>query len=66
VTATAVDLPQLKLYTRVSQDLQNWVEQSKVVYQQAEEEAAKLTPELFREYSQADEEGQGQLLVCSP
>src|ERR1700722_1301841 len=63
VTAMAVDFPQLKLYTRVSKDLQAWIAQSKVVYDQAEEEAAKLTPELFTEYSQADEEGQEQLLV---
>ena len=63
VTAMAVEVPQLKLYTRVSKDLQAWIAQSKVVYDQAEEEAAKLTPELFTEYSQADEEGQEQLLV---
>jgi kinetochore protein Spc7/SPC105 len=63
VIAIAVNIPQLKLYTRVSQDLQAWVEQSKLVYQQAEEEAAKLTPELFKEYSQANEEGREQLLV---
>ena len=64
VVASGVDLPRLKLFTRVSQDLQNWVDESKAVYKQAEDEAAKLTPELFREYSQADEEGRDQLLVC--
>jgi kinetochore protein Spc7/SPC105 len=63
-TAIAVDVPQLKLYTRVAKDLQAWIAQSKVVYVQAEEEAAKLTPQLFTEYSQANEEGQEQLLVC--
>jgi kinetochore protein Spc7/SPC105 len=63
VTATMVNIPQLKLYTRVAKDLQAWIEQSKTVYEQAEEEAAKLTPQLFTEYSQANEEGQEQLLV---
>ena len=64
IIASGVDLPRLKLFTRVSQDLQNWVDESKIIYKQAEDEAAKLTPELFREYSQADEEGRDQLLVC--
>lgn len=64
VTAMAIDIPQLGLYTRVSKDLQAWMEQSKAVFAQAEDEAAKITPELFIEYSRADEEGQAELLVC--
>jgi kinetochore protein Spc7/SPC105 len=62
-TAMAIDIPQLVLYSRVSKDLEAWIEKSKVVYTQAEEEAAKITPELFIEYSRADEEGQAELLV---
>lgn len=63
VTAMAIDIPQLELYTRVSKDLEAWMAKSKVVFAQAEEEAAKVTPELFVEYAKADEEGQAELLV---
>ena len=63
VTAMAIDVPQLELYSRVSKDLEAWMTKSKVVFAQAEEEAAKVTPELFVEYARADEEGQAELLV---
>lgn len=61
--ALAIDVPQLALYSRVSSDLQAWMQQSRVVFAEAEDEAAKMTPELFVEYSRADEEGQAELLV---
>lgn len=64
VNAIGIDIPQLVLYSRVSKDLQAWMEKSKEVFVQVEEEAAKVTPELFVEYSRADEEGQAELLVC--
>lgn len=64
VTAMAIDIPQLDLYSRVAKDLEAWMAKSKVVLAQAEEEAAKVTPELFVEYARADEEGQAELLVC--
>ncbi|KAK7029013.1 hypothetical protein VNI00_014723 [Paramarasmius palmivorus] len=60
--AMGIDVPQLTLYSRVSKDLQAWMQQSKVIFEQAEEEAAKMTPELFVEYSRVDEEGQQELL----
>ncbi|KAK0481852.1 Spc7 kinetochore protein-domain-containing protein [Armillaria novae-zelandiae] len=60
--AVAIDIPQLLLYSRVSSDLQAWMQQSKGVFIEAEEEAAKMTPELFIEFSRADEEGQAELL----
>ena len=63
--ALAIDLPQLALYSRVSSDLQAWMQQSKAIFSEAEEEAAKMTPELFVEYSRADEEGQAELLVSA-
>lgn len=63
VVAMAIDIPQLELYTRVSRDLEAWMEKSKSVFADAEEEAAKVTPELFVEYARADEEGQAELLV---
>jgi kinetochore protein Spc7/SPC105 len=65
VVAMAIDIPQLELYTRVSRDLEAWMEKSKSVFADAEEEAAKVTPELFVEYSRADEEGQADFLVSS-
>jgi kinetochore protein Spc7/SPC105 len=61
--AMAVDAPQLELYSHVAADLQRWIEHSKEIYHQAEEEAAKVTPMLFREYSMADEQTQAELLV---
>ncbi|KAF5337355.1 hypothetical protein D9611_003088 [Ephemerocybe angulata] len=62
VVAMAIDIPQLELYTRVSRDLEAWMEKSKSVFAEAEEEAEKVTPELFVEYARADEEGQAELL----
>ncbi|KAG6817627.1 hypothetical protein H0H87_006255 [Tephrocybe sp. NHM501043] len=62
VSAMGMDIPQLTLYSRVSKDLEAWIEKSKVDFSQAEDEAAKFTPELFTEYSRADEEGQAELL----
>jgi len=63
VVAMAIDAPQLELYSHVAADLQRWIEHSKEIYRQAEEEAAKVTPTLFREYSTADEQTQVELLV---
>ncbi|KAG2155502.1 Spc7 kinetochore protein-domain-containing protein [Suillus clintonianus] len=62
VVAMAVDVPQLELYTHVSKDLQLWIERIKGIYKDAEEEALKMTPELFQEFVLADEEGQNELL----
>ena len=62
--AMAVDAPQLELYSHVAADLERWIEHSKEIYRQAEEEATKVTPMLFREYSMADEQTQAELLVC--
>jgi len=61
--AVGVDAPQLLLYSRVSSDLQGWMEKSLHVFKQAEEEAEKVTPELFVEYVRADEQGQKDLMV---
>lgn len=64
--AMAVDAPQLELYSHVAADLQRWIEHSKEIYRQAEGEATKVTPMLFREYSIADEQTQAELLVPLP
>ncbi|KAG2156535.1 Spc7 kinetochore protein-domain-containing protein [Suillus bovinus] len=62
VVAMAVDVPQLELYTHVSKDLQLWIERIKGIYKEAEDEALKMTPQLFQEFVLADEEGQNELL----
>ncbi|KAJ7124771.1 Spc7 kinetochore protein-domain-containing protein [Mycena crocata] len=60
--AMSINVPELVLYSAVSNDLQGWMDQSKAVFTQMEEEATKMTPELFMEYIRADEEGQAELL----
>ncbi|KAK7064607.1 Spc7 domain-containing protein, partial [Favolaschia claudopus] len=60
--AVSINMPELELYSAVSNDLQGWIDKSKAVYAQEEEEAAKMTPELFTEFIRADEEGQAELL----
>lgn len=60
-SSLAVDLPQLTLYNRVSQELQEWIEKSKEDFAADDEDALQVTPELFREYAMADEEGRREL-----
>ncbi|KAG2117939.1 Spc7 kinetochore protein-domain-containing protein [Suillus discolor] len=62
VVAMAVGVPQLELYTHVSKDLQLWIERIKGIYKEAEDEALKMTPQLFQEFVLADDEGQNELL----
>lgn len=62
-TAMNVHVPQLELYSWVAKDLQTWIDNSKKIYREAEEEVAKVTPSLFREYVAAEEEGRSELLV---
>lgn len=62
-SSLAVDLPQLTLYNRVSQELQEWIEKSKEDFAADDEDALQVTPELFREYAMADEEGRRELFV---
>ncbi|KAI6022339.1 Spc7 kinetochore protein-domain-containing protein [Pisolithus microcarpus] len=62
MVAMAVDVPQLELYTYVSKDLQAWIERIQAIYREAEEEALKMTPQLFQEFVSADETGQAELI----
>ncbi|KAI0706070.1 Spc7 kinetochore protein-domain-containing protein [Cytidiella melzeri] len=55
MTAMAVDVPQLELYHDLASQLTAWVEESKKICRQAEDDAVKLTPALFREFAEADE-----------
>lgn len=63
--AMAFDLPQLVLYTRVSQDIEEQIQKCKVEYQQLEEEVMKVTPELFSEYTSGNQEIQEELVVST-
>jgi kinetochore protein Spc7/SPC105 len=65
VIAIDVDLPQLELYSHVSKDLVGWIDKSKEVYKQTDEEARKVTPELFVEFREADEVDRAELLVSA-
>ena len=62
--AMTVHFPQLELYSWVTKDLQLFIDNSKRLFEEAEDEVAKLTPSLFREFSQANDEGREELLVC--
>ncbi|KAI6095270.1 Spc7 kinetochore protein-domain-containing protein [Pisolithus thermaeus] len=62
MVAMTVDVPQLELYTYVSKDLQEWIERMQAIYREAEEEALKMTPQLFQEFVSADEIGQAELI----
>ncbi|EMD41576.1 hypothetical protein CERSUDRAFT_110126 [Gelatoporia subvermispora B] len=60
--ATAVEVPQYELYTAVVNDLNAWIEESKKICAQAEQESEKFTPALFREFADADESEKAILL----
>ncbi|KAJ7071434.1 Spc7 kinetochore protein-domain-containing protein [Mycena amicta] len=60
--AMAITVPELDLYSKVSNDLQAWMDKIKEVFKQEEEAAAKIMPQLFTEYLCADEEDRAALL----
>ncbi|EJD04390.1 uncharacterized protein FOMMEDRAFT_155520 [Fomitiporia mediterranea MF3/22] len=62
LTAMIVHVPQLELYRLVTKDLQAFIDNSEKIYREAEDEVGKLTPVLFREFAQANEEGREELL----
>lgn len=62
VVAMAIDVPQLELYTYVARDLEAWIVRSRDIFAEAEVEAARDMPELFREFVGAPEDGQSELL----
>ncbi|KAI0095293.1 Spc7 kinetochore protein-domain-containing protein [Irpex rosettiformis] len=55
MVAMALDVPELELYHDLAGQLTAWVEESKKICRQAEEDAIKVTPALFREFAEADE-----------
>lgn len=63
MTAMAVEVPQLELYSILASELTAWIEESKKICKQAEEDAIKVTPALFREFADADESEKSDLVV---
>ena len=61
--AMAVDMPRLDLYTAIARDLTAYIQECKKIYKEAEEEALKDTPSLFREFASVDESEQAMLIV---
>ncbi|TBU34906.1 Spc7 kinetochore protein-domain-containing protein [Dichomitus squalens] len=60
--AMAVDMPRIDLYTAVARDLMAYIQECKKIYREAEEEALKDTPSLFREFAMVDESEQAMLI----
>ncbi|KAL7285776.1 hypothetical protein ACG7TL_000885 [Trametes sanguinea] len=58
----AVDMPRLDLYAAVTRDLTAYIQECKKIYREAEEEALKVTPSLFREFASVDETEQAMLI----
>ena len=61
--AMAVDMPRIDLYTAVARDLTAYIQECKKIYREAEAEALKDTPSLFREFALVDESEQAMLIV---
>ncbi|KAH9912257.1 Spc7 kinetochore protein-domain-containing protein [Epithele typhae] len=60
--AMAVDMPRIDLYTAITRDLTAYIQECKKIYSEAEEEALKDTPSLFREFANVDESEQAMLI----
>ncbi|RDX56232.1 hypothetical protein OH76DRAFT_1427885 [Lentinus brumalis] len=60
--AMAVDMPRIDLYTAITRDLTAYIAECKKIYKEAEEEALKDTPSLFREFASVDEGEQAMLI----
>ena len=61
--AMAVDMPRMDLYTAITRDLTAYIQECKKIYKEAEEEALKDTPSLFKEFANVDENEQAMLIV---
>ena len=59
----AVDMPRIDLYSAVVRDLTAYIQECKKIYKEAEEEAMKDTPSLFKEFVNVDESEQAMLIV---
>ena len=64
-TAMAIEVPQLELYSVLAEDLTGWIEESKKICKQAEDDTLKMTPALFTEFALVDEVEKQDLLVSA-
>ncbi|EKM60780.1 uncharacterized protein PHACADRAFT_168096 [Phanerochaete carnosa HHB-10118-sp] len=55
MAAMSIEVPQLELYGVLSEDLTGWIDESKKICKQAEEDVLRMTPALFAEFALADE-----------
>ncbi|GJE85895.1 Spc7 kinetochore protein-domain-containing protein [Phanerochaete sordida] len=55
MAAMSIEVPQLELYSVLAEDLTGWIERSKKICEQAEEDVLQMTPALFAEFALADE-----------
>ena len=63
MAAMSIEVPQLELYSVLAEDLTGWIERSKKICEQAEEDVLQMTPALFAEFALADEVEKQDLLV---
>lgn len=61
--AMAVDMPRIDLYTAITRDLTAYIQECKKIYKEAEAEALRDTPSLFKEFANVDEAEQAMLIV---
>ena len=65
MAAMSIEVPQLELYNVLAEDLTGWIDESKKICKQAEEDVLKMTPALFTEFALADEVEKQDLLVSA-
>lgn len=52
----AVDIPQLELYSTIANEMTAWIDDSRKICREADEEVLKLQPSVFREFANAQQE----------
>ncbi|TCD62040.1 hypothetical protein EIP91_007535 [Steccherinum ochraceum] len=62
ITAMAIDIPQLELYSTVARQLETWVEESRKICHEADEEARQVVPQVFQDFLESDGEDRGFLI----
>lgn len=65
MTIMSIEVPQLDTYSVLSEELTSWIDGSKKICRQAQEDTSKVTPPLFYEFAMADETEKQDLLVSS-
>lgn len=63
MTIMSIEVPQLDTYSVLSEELTSWIDGSKKICRQAQEDTSRVTPPLFYEFAMADETEKQDLLV---